>query len=330
MLAPSHRSMMDIPFAAAVTTRRLRFMGKKSVFAVPVLGTLFRWLGGFPVARDGTDRKAVRDSVAMLEAGEVLCVYPEGNAPARPEDPAVAARCRVSRVARGRADRPGRGSRAPRRSCARTSDPIPRFGRVAIVVGPPIVPEARTTGVVARDKVDELTATLSDALQSLFDDAEELRNASPRSAFPSCRGWRASRRRRRRGRRRSGRPSAARGFRVAAERERRERVERGHELAQLGRRREVLVFVGDAHALDALFGREHGDHRVDELFRRARAGGHADDLRAAELIEIELVGTVDAQHDRTAGVARPSRARACSRSWRCRSPRPRRRVRRSR
>src|SRR6478736_9617214 len=79
ILAPSHRSMMDIPFAAVVTSRRIRFMGKKSLFGVPVIGPIFRWLGGFPVARDGTDRKAVRESVAMLRAGEVLCVYPEGT-----------------------------------------------------------------------------------------------------------------------------------------------------------------------------------------------------------------------------------------------------------
>src|SRR5690242_17328773 len=79
ILAPSHRSMMDIPLAAIVTKRRIRFMGKSSLFGVPVLGTLFTWLGGISVERDGTDRKAVRDSVAMLGAGEVLCVYPEGT-----------------------------------------------------------------------------------------------------------------------------------------------------------------------------------------------------------------------------------------------------------
>src|SRR5271154_2608208 len=70
ILAPSHRSMMDIPFAAIVTHRRIRFMGKSSLFGVPVLGTLFRWLGGIPVERDGTDRKAVREAAARLAHGE--------------------------------------------------------------------------------------------------------------------------------------------------------------------------------------------------------------------------------------------------------------------
>jgi 1-acyl-sn-glycerol-3-phosphate acyltransferase len=175
VLAPSHRSMMDIPLAAVVTTRRIRFMGKKSLFAVPVLGTMFRWLGGFPVARDGTDRKAVRDSVAMLESGEVLCVYPEGTRqhgpkiqPLQPGAAYLALRSGVPIVPVGIAGteeilRSSRGS-------------IPRLGRVTIVVGAPILPEDRAKGVVARDRVDALSARLSDSLQVLLDDAYELRD----------------------------------------------------------------------------------------------------------------------------------------------------------
>jgi 1-acyl-sn-glycerol-3-phosphate acyltransferase len=176
VLAPSHRSMMDIPFAAAVTPRRVRFMGKQALFGVPVLGTLFTWLGGFPVARDGTDRKAVRDSVAMLEAGEVLCVYPEGTRqhgpkiqPLQPGAAYLALRAGVPIVPIGIA-----GSEEILRDHPR---PVPRFERVVITVGEPIVPEARTSGVVARDKVDALTATLADTLQALFDEAYELRAA---------------------------------------------------------------------------------------------------------------------------------------------------------
>ena len=79
VLAPSHRSMMDVPFAAWLSRRPLRYMGKASLFRIPVAGWFFRNLGGFEVARDGTDRKALRDSIAMLHAGEVLLVYPEGT-----------------------------------------------------------------------------------------------------------------------------------------------------------------------------------------------------------------------------------------------------------
>jgi 1-acyl-sn-glycerol-3-phosphate acyltransferase len=174
VLAPSHRSMMDIPLAAVPTTRRIRFMGKAPLFRIPVLGWLFSTLGGFPVARDGTDRKAVRDSVAMLAAGEVLCVFPEGTRqngekiqPLQPGAAYLALRSGAPIVPIGIA-----GSEEILRD---HRWPIPHFGRVVIVVGEPIVPEARTSGVVARDRVDALSATLHDTLQTLFDQAYEVR-----------------------------------------------------------------------------------------------------------------------------------------------------------
>jgi 1-acyl-sn-glycerol-3-phosphate acyltransferase len=175
ILAPSHRSMMDIPFAGLVTKRRIRFMGKSSLFGVPVLGTLFKWLGGIPVERDGTDRKAVRESMAMLANGEVLCVYPEGTRqhgpkiqPLQPGAAYFALRSGAPIVPIGIA-----GAEEILRT---SSDPIPRFGRVTMVIGPPLVPEARASGVVPRERVDALTSTLSDALQAALDEAYELRD----------------------------------------------------------------------------------------------------------------------------------------------------------
>ncbi len=174
ILAPSHRSMMDIPLAAVVTTRRIRFMGKKSLFGAPVIGPIFRWLGGFPVARDGTDRKAVRDSVEMLRAGEVLCVYPEGTRqrgpkiqPLQPGAAYLALRAGVPVIPVGMAGT---------EEIMRTANvAFPRFGRVALVVGAPIVPEALAGSLVPRDRVDALTARIADEMQLALNDAFELR-----------------------------------------------------------------------------------------------------------------------------------------------------------
>jgi 1-acyl-sn-glycerol-3-phosphate acyltransferase len=174
VLAPSHRSMMDIPFAAWLSRRPLRYMGKASLFRIPVAGWFFRNLGGFEVARDGTDRKALRDSIAMLQAGEVLLVYPEGTRqhgpkiqPLQPGAAYLALRAGVPIVPVGIA-----GSEEILRSHGRK---IPRFGRAAMVVGEPIVVPPLAGGVVSREKVDALTARLHDALQSVFDEANEVR-----------------------------------------------------------------------------------------------------------------------------------------------------------
>jgi 1-acyl-sn-glycerol-3-phosphate acyltransferase len=179
VLAPSHRSMMDIPFLALVTKRRVRFMGKVEVFRIPVLGWLFTLLGGFPVARDGTDRKAVRDSMEMLTAGELLAVFPEGTRqhgpkiqPLQPGAAYLALRSGVPIVPIGIA-----GSEEILRD---NPHKFPRFDRVAIVVGEPLTPPARTTNSVARATVDAFTAQLAEALQQTFDAAYELRSQAPR------------------------------------------------------------------------------------------------------------------------------------------------------
>jgi 1-acyl-sn-glycerol-3-phosphate acyltransferase len=175
VLAPSHRSMMDIPFAGWVTSRQLRYMGKQSAFNVPVLGALFKILGGFPVQRDGTDRKALRESIAMLQNGEILLVYPEGTRqhgpkiqPLQPGAAYLALRAGVPLVPLAIA-----GTEEIMRD---HSGKLPHFGRVAVVVGEPIIPEVRSSGLVPRAEVDALTVKLHDSLQALFDEAYELRN----------------------------------------------------------------------------------------------------------------------------------------------------------
>ena len=153
-------------------------MGKASLFRVPVLGTFFRALGGFPVARDGTDRKArARLDGDARRRARCCCVYPEGTRqhgpkiqPLQPGAAYLALRAGVPIVPVGIA-----GTEEILRA---HKDPIPRFGRVAMVVGEPIVPAARASGVVPREQVDALTGDAADALQALFDEAYELRDGT--------------------------------------------------------------------------------------------------------------------------------------------------------
>jgi 1-acyl-sn-glycerol-3-phosphate acyltransferase len=174
VLAPSHRSMMDIPLSALLTKRRLRYMGKQSLFHIPVVGFLFRVLGGFPVQRDGTDRKALRESIAMLQDGDILLVYPEGTRqhgpkiePLQPGAAYLALRAGVPIVPVGIA-----GTEEILRG---HDSHVPRFDRVAIVIGEPLQPEPLASGLVPRAEVDALTARLHEAIQHCFDEANALR-----------------------------------------------------------------------------------------------------------------------------------------------------------
>jgi 1-acyl-sn-glycerol-3-phosphate acyltransferase len=177
IIAPSHRSMLDIPLAGAITTRRIRFMGKAPLFRVPVLGAIFRALGGFPVERDGSDFGPLRDSLRILDTGEPLVVYPEGTrqrgreiAPLQAGAAYLGAKANVPIVPVGIA-----GAEETFRT---RRGRLPGFGRIVVVVGEPIPAPVRQGAVVKRSLVDELSGTLRERLQKLIDEAYILRDGA--------------------------------------------------------------------------------------------------------------------------------------------------------
>ena len=62
-----------------MSRRPLRYMGKASLFRITVAGAFFRKLGGFEVARDGTDRKALRDAKVASTVRKVGACRCTGN-----------------------------------------------------------------------------------------------------------------------------------------------------------------------------------------------------------------------------------------------------------
>jgi 1-acyl-sn-glycerol-3-phosphate acyltransferase len=171
VLAPVHRSNVDTIVAACVTTRRLRFMGKHTMWKWRLPGRFFTALGGFPVRRGTADRDALRMCVEVIRTGEPLVLFPEGT---RREGPVVedlfdgaaylAARTGVPIVPVGIG---GSASAMPRG--AKFVHPA----RIRVVVGDPLVPEAPSDGGrVPRRAVRELTERLEKELQRLFDEAE--------------------------------------------------------------------------------------------------------------------------------------------------------------
>ena len=79
LLAPTHRSILDTPIASGVTRRRMRFMGADKYWKNKAFGRLLTALGGFPVSRGTADREALKRSISVLEGGEPLVLFPEGE-----------------------------------------------------------------------------------------------------------------------------------------------------------------------------------------------------------------------------------------------------------
>ena len=169
IIAPVHRSNIDTPLSAFVTRRRVRFMGKDSLWKQKQIGAFLSLLGGFPVTRGTADLEALKRCVAVLDAGEPLVMFPEGTRQSghmlHPlfEGPAYVALKRgvpIVPVGIGGTER-----------VMRKGSKMIWPHKCHVSIGEPIAVEHGGTGRVDRNRMTEITADLSRRLQMVFDDA---------------------------------------------------------------------------------------------------------------------------------------------------------------
>ena len=78
-VAPVHRSIVDTLLAGCLTRRRIRFMGKDSLWKYRWAGAFFSSLGAFPVHRGQADGDMVDTAKAILARGDIVLIFPEGT-----------------------------------------------------------------------------------------------------------------------------------------------------------------------------------------------------------------------------------------------------------
>jgi len=83
IIISNHLSYADVLFFAQFlfkNGRAPRFIGKRSIFNVPVIGRILLAAGQIPVDRESTHAsKALDHAVAALKAGHLIGIYPEGT-----------------------------------------------------------------------------------------------------------------------------------------------------------------------------------------------------------------------------------------------------------
>jgi 1-acyl-sn-glycerol-3-phosphate acyltransferase len=172
ILSPVHRSNLDTPLVGPVTTRRMRYMGKDSMWKYGFSAWFFTTMGGFPVHRGTADRQALRACQAVLERGEPLVMFPEGT---RQEGPVVDQLFDGPAYVACRTGAPiipvGLGGTA--RAWPKGAKLL-RPTKVSIIVGEPLHPPAPPAdgSRLPRRAVHELTEELKGRLQVLFDEAQ--------------------------------------------------------------------------------------------------------------------------------------------------------------
>jgi 1-acyl-sn-glycerol-3-phosphate acyltransferase len=177
VLAPgAHQSNLDTLAVCMLTRRRMRYMGKDTLWRSRFWDRLFSSLGGFPVNRAGVDREALRQCLQFVGNGEPVVMFPEGtrgsggviremhNGPVY-----VASKAGIPIVPVGIG-----GSQRAMPSGSKMIRPT----RMSLIVGPPMDPPSSEDGApVKRSQIHAVTEELRVVLQDLFDRAQDLAGA---------------------------------------------------------------------------------------------------------------------------------------------------------
>jgi 1-acyl-sn-glycerol-3-phosphate acyltransferase len=79
ILVSNHLNNADPCIIPGVMKRRIVSMAKKEMFKWPVISLIFRFIGAFPVDRQGADLAALREAQNVVNSGLMLLMFPEGT-----------------------------------------------------------------------------------------------------------------------------------------------------------------------------------------------------------------------------------------------------------
>ncbi len=79
IICANHTSLCDVFVISAASDVQVKYMAKKELFSVPVLKSIIKGLGAFPVDRKGGDVAAIRKTVSMIEEGNAVGIFPQGT-----------------------------------------------------------------------------------------------------------------------------------------------------------------------------------------------------------------------------------------------------------
>ena len=79
IVVPNHQTYADPPLVTIPIRRPVYYMAWSRLFDIPGFGRLIRLLRAFPVELESRDPRAARHAARLVQAGEVLMIFPEGG-----------------------------------------------------------------------------------------------------------------------------------------------------------------------------------------------------------------------------------------------------------
>ncbi len=79
LICANHQSMLDAVLLGAAIEHNPKYMAKAELFKVPLLSSLVKALGAYPVDRKGSDVAAIKKTINLLKEGESITMFPQGT-----------------------------------------------------------------------------------------------------------------------------------------------------------------------------------------------------------------------------------------------------------
>lgn len=79
LITPNHQTYLDPALVSIPIRRPVYYMAWNRLFTIPLFGRFIRGLRAFPVDIESSDPRATREAVRLLQAGEAVMIFPEGE-----------------------------------------------------------------------------------------------------------------------------------------------------------------------------------------------------------------------------------------------------------
>lgn len=155
---------------AALKQYQPHFMAKKELFRIPVLNWILKGFGAYPVNRGGADVGAIRRTIALLQDGKVVGMFPQGHRYCG-QDP------RKTDIKSGAAMIAARAGVPVLPVYIKAKDHTPRFlRRKELIIGELITPEEMNYQPEASGEYARISAMLFESVCQLGDESEGQSN----------------------------------------------------------------------------------------------------------------------------------------------------------
>lgn len=79
LLVSNHVSFLDPVIVGSAANREIHYMARSNAFSIPGIGPLISAYNAYPVNRGAADLGALRKTISLLKAGNVVLIFPEGT-----------------------------------------------------------------------------------------------------------------------------------------------------------------------------------------------------------------------------------------------------------